>query len=154
MKFHWKQFLFYVLTPIILGSIVGLLTNMGSSYQSFTKPPFAPNKAVFMVVWIVLYFLMGLSAYLIATSHNPHKRHALRIYYLQLFLNLLWPILFFIFNLKVVAFIELIILIYVVTNMIMQFYKINKIAAYLQIPYLLWCLFASYLNLSIALLNH
>lgn len=154
MKSNWKQFLFYVLTPLILGTIIGLVTNMGNSYQSFVKPPFAPPGIVFPIVWGILYFLMGVSAYLIATSHSPYKKRALKTYYLQLILNLLWPVLFFMLNLKIVAFVELIILIYVITNMIMQFYKINKGAAYLQIPYLLWCLFASYLNLSIALLNH
>lgn len=154
MKSNWKQFLFYVLVPIVLGSLVGIFTSMGDSYQAFTKPPLAPPGILFPVVWGILYFLMGVSSYLIATSHSCFKKQALRTYYLQLFLNLLWPILFFTWNLKIVAFAELIILIYVITNMIMQFYKMNKTAAFIQIPYLLWCLFASYLNLAIALLNH
>lgn len=154
MKQNRRQFIFYLFTPIVLGSLIGLITSMGSSYQTFIKPPFAPPGIVFPIVWSILYFLMGISAYIIATSHSPHKKQALRTYYLQLFLNLLWPVLFFMLNLKIVAFVELIILIYVITNMIMQFYKINRKAAYLQIPYLIWCLFASYLNLAITLLNH
>lgn len=154
MKKDWKMYLLVILLPVLLGGMVGLLVNMTSSYQTFTKPPLAPPGYVFPIVWTILYLLMGISYYMIITSHHHKTRQATNIYWIQLGLNLLWPILFFTLDLKIIASVELLVLIYAVTNMIISFYQINKKAGLLQVPYLLWCLFASYLNLAIALLNH
>ncbi len=75
------------------------------------------------------------------------------IYYIQLGVNALWSIIFFVFKWRLFSFIWIVLLVVLVILMIIRFYKIDKVAAYLQIPYLLWILFASYLNLGIYLLN-
>jgi len=98
---------------------------------------------------------MGVSSYLIYTSNanETEKKSALSIYLIQLIINALWPLIFFRFKLYLLAFIWIILLIIAVIIMIYRFYKINTTAAYLQIPYLLWLIFASVLNYNIYLLN-
>lgn len=142
-----------LLIPIIGGIIIGLLTSFNMDYSSFTKPPFAPPAYLFPIVWTILYLLMGISCALICKSNNRLKKPALKIYYLQLFLNFIWSILFFTLKWRFIAFLDIILLIYFVIQMIVIFCKINKTAGILQVPYLLWILFASYLNLAIILLN-
>ena len=118
------------------------------NYESLTLPSLAPPGITFPIVWTILYILMGISAYLIS-----QKDKVPTIYYIQLFVNALWSIIFFVFKLRLLAFFWIVLLIFLVVIMIYKFYKIDKTAAYLQIPYLLWIAFASYLNLSIYLLN-
>ena len=74
-------------------------------------------------------------------------------YYSQLFINALWPIIFFTLKWRLVAFIWILLLDGAIINMLYQFFKKDKVSAYLQIPYIIWSLFASYLNLAIYLLN-
>lgn len=138
-----------------IGLLAALIT-MGTikeQYASYIKPPFSPPGNVFGYVWILLYILMGISAYLIYESNSKNKKQALAIYGIQLFFNFFWPILFFKFEMLLPAFFWLVILIILIAAMIKSFYKIRPIAAYLQTPYLLWCIFASYLNIGIYLLN-
>lgn len=120
-------------------------------YQTLDKPWFSPPGEVFPIVWSILYVLMGISAYLISKERNSDV--ALRVYFLQLVLNFFWSIIFFRFNLYLVAFVWIIGLIIVVAYMIYQFWYKNKTAAILQIPYFLWLVFAGILNFSIFLLN-
>lgn len=96
---------------------------------------------------------MGISSYIIYSSDDAGKTEALRVYALQLFFNFFWSILFFGQSRYLFAFIWLIALIVLIVVMIVRFYKISPAAAYLQIPYLLWCLFAAYLNYAIYQLN-
>ena len=103
-------------------------------------------------MWTILYFLMGLS-YGILNSNGLITNKINNIYYLQLGVNALWPIAFFIFKWRLFAFIWILLLDILICIMIYRFYKKNKTAAYIQIPYLIWSLFASYLNISIYLLN-
>lgn len=153
MKKNIKQFLFYLCLPIIGGTIIGLLTNYSGDYQSLVKPPLTPPNIVFPIVWTILYALMGISSYMIATTHDYRKKNALKIYYVQLGLNYLWPILFFNFQVRIISLLELFLLIYMVIKMIQLFIEIRKSAGILQIPYLIWCLFASYLNMGFIFLN-
>lgn len=148
-----KGVLTCLLIPILGGIIIGLITSFSMDYNSFIKPPLAPPGIVFPIVWTILYFLLGVSCSLICTSNNCLKKPALKIYYFQLLLNFIWPILFFTLKWQWIAFIDIILLIYFVAQMIIIFYKINKTASIIQIPYFLWLLFASYLNLAILLLN-
>lgn len=124
-----------------------------NAYQKLLKPEFVPPSYVFFIVWAILYILMGISFYLVSTTNSFYKERAILLYFTQLFVNLLWSIIFFTFKLRFFAFIWIIILIILIAMMIYNFYKIYKKAAYIQIPYLLWTLFAAYLNLSIYLLN-
>lgn len=103
-------------------------------------------------MWSVLYVLMGIS-YGILESTELVNSKINNIYYLQLFVNAMWSIIFFILKWRLFAFIWIVLLDILVIVMIVQFYKKNKLSGILQIPYLLWILFASYLNLSIYLLN-
>lgn len=142
-----------ILIPLAVGSLSALISGSMSMYATFNKPAFSPPSFIFPVVWSILYILMGISAYLIYVSNSPDAPKALKTYFLQLFFNFFWSILFFGFSQYLLAFLWLIVLIILIYVMIQEFYKINPTAAYLQIPYLLWCLFAAYLNFSIYILN-
>lgn len=135
---------------------VGILSSLFSgnmSYSTFNKPSFAPPAYLFPIVWTILYILMGISSYMIYSSNDSGKRKALTTYAIQLIFNFFWSVLFFRFSQYLFSFIWLIALIILIAIMIYQFYKILPLAAYLQIPYLLWCLFAAYLNYTIYTLN-
>ena len=142
-----------VLIPLAVGSLSALLSGNMTKYLFLNKPPLSPPAIVFPIVWTILYILMGISAYLINTSQNPCKTNALKIYALQLFFNFCWSILFFRFSLYFIAALWLAVLIILILVMIKQFFFIKPLAAYLQIPYLIWCIFALYLNVSIYILN-
>lgn len=135
-----------ILIPLAVGSISALLSRNMALYSSLSKPAFSPPAFLFPLVWTILYILMGISSYLIYSSDSDQKSDALKTYALQLFFNFCWSIIFFRFSLYLPALIWLVILILLIIKMIRQFYLINPTAAYLQIPYLLWCLFAAYLN--------
>ena len=142
-----------ILIPVAVGTMSALFSRNMSLYSKINKPPLSPPGFVFPVVWIMLYILMGISSYLIYISDNSAKRKALKTYALQLFFNFWWSIIFFRFSLYLFAFLWLLLLIAIIIVMIYQFYQINKLSAYLQVPYLLWCLFAAYLNFMIYRLN-
>ncbi len=142
-----------ILIPLAVGSISALLSRNMALYSSLSKPAFSPPAFLFPLVWTILYILMGISSYLIYSSDSDQKSDALKTYALQLFFNFCWSIIFFRFSLYLPALIWLVILILLIIKMIRQFYLINPTAAYLQIPYLLWCLFAAYLNFSIYTMN-
>ena len=141
-----------ILIPVILGSIVGFIISGFIDYNSLIKPPFAPPSILFPIIWTILYVLMGLS-YGILYSNNLVDDDINFIYYLQLIFNLLWPIIFFVFEARLFAFIWIIILAILVIIMTVKFFRKNQISGILQIPYIVWTFFATYLNLSIYLLN-
>ncbi|MCI9110874.1 MAG: tryptophan-rich sensory protein [Bacilli bacterium] len=143
-----KKFIGYISVPLLIGGIVAFITMPFIDYESLVLPPLAPPSFLFPVVWTILYILMGISAYLVSKKETVPM-----IYYVQLLVNACWSIIFFVFKLRLFAFIWIILLIILVVKMIIAFYKIDKVSAYLQIPYLLWILFAGYLNLGIYLLN-
>lgn len=122
-------------------------------YNNITLPKFAPPMMIFPVVWTILYILMAVSSYMIYESDSELRSSALTVYGLQLILNFLWPLIFFNAQMFLPAFIILVLIWILVIVMIALFYKIRPLAAYLQIPYILWLTFAAYLNLSIYLLN-
>lgn len=140
MKINFKDYktiLLYVGIPLLLGTIVGILTSGGTSGYEGLVPAY-----IFPIVWSILYILMGISSYLV----RDNKR-LMNIYKLNLAINLTWPFIFFTFNFKVLAFFWILALIVIVGIMIYEFYKENKLSAYLLIPYILWLIFASILNL-------
>ena len=141
-----------ILIPVIIGGIVGILISNYIDYDSLIKPFLAPPSIVFPIMWTILYILMGIS-YGILKSKNLLNSEIKWIYYLQLFVNAMWSIIFFIWKWRFLAFLWIILLDVLVIILIIKFYQKNKISGLLQIPYLLWTLFASYLNLSIYLLN-
>ncbi len=152
MKFNFYKLFAYILITFFIGSffvIFGVDTNI---YASINKP-FNLPAVIFPIVWGILYFIMGVTVYIISMSNNPNKETAINIYFKQLFVNSLWTLIFFALNLYLLAFLWILLLIGLVIIMIMKFVNINKLAGLLNILYLLWLLFAAYLNLSIVLLN-
>lgn len=153
MKVNFRVLLICIIIPLFLGSLVGFITAPYNDYNSFIKPSFSPPAIVFPIVWTILYTLMGISSYLIVQSDDSLKNEALFVYGIQLLINLFWSILFFVFDLYLLSFIWILVLIGFVVLMIKKFYDINKLSAYLQIPYLIWLIFAAILNFSIYILN-
>ncbi len=138
-----------ILIPLAVGTLSALLSGNISEYSLINKPLISPPGFVFPIVWTILYILMGISSYIIFISEKANKAKALNIYAIQLFFNFLWSIIFFRFSLYFFAFLWLIMLIILIVLMIYRFYQISSLSAYLQLPYLFWCLFASYLNFMI-----
>ncbi len=150
----WKSLLINLVIPLTVGSVAALITNNGfENYDTVVKPVLSPPSWLFPVVWTVLYAIMGVSTYLIYEKDKVINRKSFMIYSLQLALNFIWPIFFFGFDAYLFSFIILALLLIFVIAMIILFYKENKLSGILQIPYLLWLLFAAYLNLSVYLLN-
>lgn len=151
LKIDWKKLAFFVLVPIALGALVGWVSGSFRGFDGINMPSFAPPKILFPIVWSVLYILMGISRYLIFENGDDAK--AVGVYNVQLAINLLWSFFFFIFKWYLFSFLWIVLLIVVVVLMIMKFYSISKTSALLQIPYLLWIVFAAVLNYAIYVLN-
>lgn len=145
--------IFICLAAGIIGSIF-TFDAISTWYNTLNKPFFNPPNWLFGPAWTVLYILMGISLYLVWQQQNKKEtKDAIIIFSVQLFLNALWPIVFFGLKLPIIAFVELIVLWIAVLITIIQFKKISKNAAYLLLPYIIWISFAALLNLSIVLLN-
>lgn len=147
-----KIYIKSIAIPVIVGGIVGLIISSSIDYNTLQKPFLAPTSIVFPIAWTILYILMGIS-YGILESNQLTDRKIDLIYYIQLGVNALWSIFFFLLKWRLFSFIWIILLAILIIIMIIKFYNKNKIAGLLQIPYLLWVLFASYLNISIYILN-
>lgn len=156
MRINKKLLIICILIPLFVGGLSALLTsNSMESFSTLNKPSFAPPAWLFPVAWTILYTLMGVSSYLILTSVAPKedKETALKIYAIQLSVNFLWSTFFFNLEWYLFAFFWLLLLWGLVLAMIVKFYKINKTAAFINIPYILWLTFAAVLNFSIWFLN-
>lgn len=138
--------------PVILGALVGIITSGFMDYEELQRPILAPPSWLFPIVWTILYTLMGVS-YGRLESNGKLTPEAKAIYYAQLITNLIWPVFFFVFEWRLFSFLWIILLLFLVVKMIMIFYKEDKLAGLLQIPYLIWLIFATYLNLATYLLN-
>lgn len=156
----WKKIRPYVISVVIalaVGGISALLTmNNMDLYSKIEQPALAPPPWLFPVVWTILYVLMGIGAALVYNRKDfkpEETRNALIIYAVNLALNFFWSIIFFNLEAYLFAFIWLVALWIVIIAMIISFRKVSPVAAYLQIPYLLWVTFAGYLNLAIYILN-
>ena len=147
-----KIYIASILLPVVIGTIVGLITSGAIDYSNLVKPALSPPGYLFPIVWTILYILMGIS-YGRLKELKLNDLKIKKIYYFQLLVNVLWSIFFFVFEWRLFSFIWIILLIILVIIMIYRFYKKDKIAGLLQIPYLIWHLFAAYLNLAIYFLN-
>lgn len=124
-------------------------------YGMVTKPPLSPPAILFPIVWTILYVLMGVGSYLVLTSDGSKEeiKSALSVYVWQLLVNFLWPTFFFNFGWYLFSFFWLVLLWILVLIMLIRFYRVSKVAAYINIPYLVWLTFAGYLNLGVYFLN-
>ena len=137
MKINYKRLIIFILVPVLLGTLVGLLTSVNTDVDSILP------KWIFPVVWTILYVLMGVSSYLVYEKDGEIPR----IYIIQLIFNLLWSFVFFKFKWFTFAFIWIIILFFLVLRMIKEFKDTDKTAGNLQIPYAIWLVVAAILNL-------
>ena len=157
MKINIKSYIIAILIPLAVGGLSALAT-MGNMdlYSEIIQPPLSPPPLLFPIVWTVLYILMGISSGLIYNTDSAplhERRSALYTYAISLFFNFFWSIIFFNMRAFLFAFLWLLVLLFLIALTIVKYYKINPIAAYLQIPYLLWVSFAGYLNFAIWVLN-
>ena len=141
-----------IIIPVAVGGVVGFITSKSMDYEMLQKPFLSPPSILFPIVWTILYVLMGVS-YGRLKEKSLVNENIRFIYYLQLAVNAFWPIFFFVLKWRLFAFIWIVLLAILVLTMVIKFYNKEKIAGLLQIPYLVWVLFASYLNLAIYLLN-
>lgn len=156
MKGKIKSYLFFIVSALLVGGLSAFFTrnNMNIS-DSVLMPPLSPPAILFPIVWTILFTLMGISAAMIYNTDAPYplKRSALSVYALSLIVNFSWSIIFFNLRAFGFAFFWLLLLLFLIVVTILKYYKINKIAAYLQIPYALWVTFAGYLTAGIWWLN-
>lgn len=156
-----RNFIISILIPLAVGYASSFISSFIAGidtetyYSQLIKPGFAPPSFVFPIIWTILCILMGISAYkVMKKGYNVAKvSDAMFYYWLQLALSFIWSILFFGFDLRFTALVDLIILIIIVLIMIKKFEKIDKKASYLNILYLVWLLYALFLNYFIWMIN-
>lgn len=152
----WKTYTFWILLTEAVGALSGYLSRESTElYAEFiTKPPLSPPGIVFPIVWTVLYALMGIGiARIRLAEDSPARQRSTALYLLQLGFNFLWSLIFFNSQAFGFALLWLLALWLLVFSMIRSFRKVDPLAAWLQIPYLIWLTFAAYLNAGVWLLN-
>ena len=153
---QWKPYIISALIALAVGGLSALLSmdGMAAYNSSVVKPPLTPPGWVFGVVWPILYALMGISAARIWLSKDSEaKSKGLNLYVAQLIVNFFWSLIFFNAQAFGFAFFWLLLLWALVLLMILQFNKVDKKAALLQIPYLIWLTFAAYLSFGVWIMN-
>ncbi len=149
-----------IMLPLVGGSIITLFTiNAQEAFGSFQQPPLALPAWLFPVVWTILYIMMGVASYLIYRTQTKKpaekrlKTAELTLFYIQLAFNFVWTLLFFNADLKYFAFAWLIVMWSMILVLMILCWRNQRKATWLFLPYLLWCTFAAYLNIAIAILN-
>ena len=151
-----RTYFYWVIFAEIVGGLSGFLTREGMKIyaDSAVKPFLSPPAIVFPVAWTILYALMGIGAARVyASPKSPDRTKGLRMFMLQLGINFAWCFVFFTFRKYISAFTLLVVLFVAVTNMATLFRKVDKLSGDLQIPYILWLIFAAYLNLEVWYMN-
>lgn len=153
-KINYPALIFSILLCEAAGFIGSIFTvsAIPTWYASLVKPSFSPPNYLFAPVWITLYFLMGISLYLI-WQKGKKTLGLVKLFLIHLVLNSLWSFIFFGLKNPGLAFGEILLLWGIILVLALKFYRVNKISAYLLLPYQLWVSFATILNLSIWLLN-
>ncbi len=154
MQKKTRTYIVSILIPLAVGALSAFLTRDSmEEFAALRQPPLSPPGSLFPIVWTILFILMGIGAAIVQLSDSPYRSKALRFYALQLVVNFFWSILFFNLSARFIALLWLLLLLGLVIRMIVLFHKVAPIAAYLQIPYLLWLIFAAYLNAGVWFLN-
>ena len=156
MKASWKPYVFWILLAEAAGALSGWLSREGSEVfsQTVTQPPLSPPAILFPIVWTILYALMGIGAARISLAPpSPQRSRGLNLFVIQLVVNFFWSLIFFNAQAYGFAFLWLLLLWVLVLLMILAFRKVDPLAAWLQIPYLLWLTFAAYLSFGVWYLN-
>lgn len=148
----YLSYLAFLLISLAAGGIGSLFTMAGlPAYEQLNRPPLKPPSILFPIVWTILFLLMGVGA--ARVWKRPGRDRAILVYGVQLFFNVLWSAWFFLLQWRLFAFFWLLALILLVALMIRSFIRIDVLAGAIQIPYLLWCAFAAYLNFGFWFLN-
>ena len=147
-----SEFIKSILIPVVIGGIVGFLISNFIDYNIINKPPLSLPSIVFPIIWTILYILMGTSYGILKTKELIDDETNM-IYYTQLLVNVTWPIVFFVFKWRFVSILWIILLLILVIYMTIKLYRKNKIAGLMQIPYILWTIFATYLTIGVYILN-
>ncbi len=143
--------IFQIFLPLVLGGIVGFLISGSMDFESLNKPPLAPPGILFPIVWTILYLLMGIAYYLYRKKYEFD--FTAKLHYIQLFINLLWPIFFFVLKIRLFSIFWILLLLASIILLTLLYFKKEHISAYLLIPYIIWTIFATYLNIGIYILN-
>lgn len=150
----WVTLVVLLATTLIPAGLIGFLLRQSmSDYAGLNKPVFAPPGWLFPVVWTMLYVLMAVSAYLALRQGGSDGARTLVLYYAQLIVNLIWPVLFFMQKAYGLSFVWLLLLLALVIILVSQLFKENKLSGWLMVPYLAWLVFAAVLNFAVAYLN-
>ncbi|KAF6242086.1 TspO protein [Nitrosopumilus sp. b1] len=144
-----------LIIPQLAGFIGSNFTtdSISSWYETLAKPEFTPPNYVFGPVWITLYFLIGVSLYLVWTSEKRKSGKLLVIFGVQMFLNAIWSIAFFGLQSPILGLAIIIPLLGSIALMIGTFWRASRPASYVLIPYIVWVSIATYLNYNIWVLN-
>jgi len=154
MKKSIRPYVIFILINLAAASLVGWIASRAmQEYEAVQKSSLTPPSFVFPIVWTILYVLMGISAAMIYQTESPKKTNALRIYVIQLIVNLVWSFLFFNLQMYGLSFFWLLLLWLLIIAMIASFRTISPAAAILQIPYLIWVSFAGYLAFFVWMMN-
>lgn len=148
------ELLIWVVAAELFGAVSALAGgNFSGYYETLKTPPLSPPSWLFPIMWGIIYALLGASAYLVFKVSGKADKTTKSIFALQLAVNFMWNIIFFRFHSLVIAAAVLIVLTVLVGIMLLDFYRKDKLAGLMNIIYLLWCSFACYLNIGIAILN-
>ncbi len=145
--------IFYIFFPLVIGGIVSLIIKDHIDYTTLSKPPLSPPKWAFPVAWSIIYLLMGIAYYVFRKKYQTNEKTVSRLYYLQLGVNALWSIIFFLFKWRFIAILWILWLLSLIILLMISFKEKEKLSFYLFIPYLVWVLFATYLTIGIYILN-
>ena len=150
-----RPFIGFSALALLVGGLSSVITQGEmEAFSALRQPPLSPPGWVFPVAWTILYLLMGVGMAIVwRGSDGERRRSAVTIWGVQLAANFLWPLLFFLWQLRLLSLVWLVVLLILVAKMTSEFEKTNVNAARMQIPYLLWLLFAAYLNLGVWILN-
>lgn len=155
IKSFWRLLLSLAI-PLSAGVLGSLFTTpaVQSWYLTINRPVWIPPSWLFGPVWTSLFIMMGVALYLVwSTKMNNKARMSLKLFAAQLVLNVLWSVIFFGMGNFWLAFGEILVLWIFILITIVSFGKVNRVASWLMVPYILWVTFASYLNFTIASLN-
>ena len=151
----WRPYAGFSAIALLAGGVSALVTNGEmAAFSALRQPPLSPPGWLFPVAWTVLYLLMGVGMALVwRQTEGASRRRAVTIWGVQLAANVFWPLLFFLWQKRLLSFLWLLLVLVLAGKMASEFETHSETAARLQIPYLLWLIFAGYLNLGVYLLN-
>ena len=144
--------IFYLFLPLFLGSIIGLLISSSIDYGTLLKPKFSPPGYLFPIVWSILYLILGISYYFFKENNKDTLEEDIA-YFLSLGVNLLWSVFFFVLKWWGFTVLWTLFLLIMVSYLLYRFYLKYKLSFYLNIPYLIWIFYATYLTLGVYFLN-